>query len=306
MKTFIDLFCGIGGFRLALESFGLECVFSSDIDKNSCESYYKNFNEYPSGDIREIDVEDIPHHDVLCAGFPCQSFSISGSKHGLKDERGLLINEITRVASYHKPSVLLLENVSNIKNISKGDVINYISKSLTDLGYNVTLSDLNSSYFGIPQARRRVYFVCVRNDTGRMYYEPQANYKGVYLKDMLDTLLDDTLIVDRDDIKIYNEDDVALSLKPVRIGTINKGGQGERIYHPNGHAVTLTANGGGGGGRTGMYYIDGVVRKLSVNESKRVMGFPEDHVLYDGAIAYKQLGNAVIPEMVKLLYNSII
>jgi DNA (cytosine-5)-methyltransferase 1 len=106
MYKFIDLFCGIGGFRVALEKQGMECVFSSDIDKHAQESYYQNFGERPVGDISEIPEKTIPKHDVLCAGFPCQPFSISGKMNGIEDDRGRLFYEIIRTAQYHQPYVL--------------------------------------------------------------------------------------------------------------------------------------------------------------------------------------------------------
>jgi len=114
---FIDLFCGIGGFHLALSSFGAQCVFASDIDKEACAVYEKNFNMKPDGDITKIEAKDIPKHDILCAGFPCQPFSISGNQKGFDDEkgRGKLFFDIVRIAKYHKPKVLLLENVKNFE-----------------------------------------------------------------------------------------------------------------------------------------------------------------------------------------------
>ncbi len=111
--TFIDLFAGIGGFHLALSSFGAECVFASEWDKYAAETYHKNFNIMPYGDITKIEVQDIPEHDILCAGFPCQAFSISGKQKGFEDTRGTLFFDIARIANYHKPKVLLLENVKN-------------------------------------------------------------------------------------------------------------------------------------------------------------------------------------------------
>lgn len=114
LETFIDLFAGIGGFRVALEAEGLRCVFSSEIDQYAREAYAANFGEFPSGDITQINAEDIPTFDVLCAGFPCQPFSIAGKHRHQDDPRGNLFLEIVRIADYHKPKVLLLENVPHI------------------------------------------------------------------------------------------------------------------------------------------------------------------------------------------------
>lgn len=112
---FIDLFCGIGGFHLALSSFGAECVFACDIDKRAKETYKTNFGIEPEGDITKIKNKLIPTHDILCAGFPCQPFSISGNQEGFKDPRGKLFFQIIRIARFHQPKIILLENVKNCK-----------------------------------------------------------------------------------------------------------------------------------------------------------------------------------------------
>ena len=113
LSTFIDLFAGIGGFRIALESLGLKCIFSSEWDKHSQETYFENFWEVPKGDITKIDEREIPPHDILCAGFPCQAFSISGKQKGFSDTRGTLFFDVARIVKYHKPKVIFLENVKN-------------------------------------------------------------------------------------------------------------------------------------------------------------------------------------------------
>lgn len=161
MYRFVDLFCGIGGFRVALEKEGLECVFSCDIDEQAQKAYHRNFGETPLGDITEINEREIPKHDILCAGFPCQSFSISGKQKGINDNRGRLFYEIVRIAKYHQPYIMLLENVKNILSVDDGAVIKIIETKLDEIGYYMHLSILNSSLFGVPQSRERVYFVCI-------------------------------------------------------------------------------------------------------------------------------------------------
>ena len=182
MYTFIDLFAGIGGFRHALENKGLKCVFSSDIDEKAKESYYQNFGEKPKGDITEISEKKIPKHDILCAGFPCQSFSISGGMAGLDDNRGRLFYDIVRIAQYHQPYILLLENVKNILTVDNGKVIHTIETKLDEIGYKVNKHVLNASYFGIPQSRERVYFVCIRKSEPSLHYHPpKQTQKKIYL-----------------------------------------------------------------------------------------------------------------------------
>ena len=305
MYRFIDLFAGIGGFRVALQKLGMKCVFSSEIDEHAQMVYQRNFHDKPRGDICDIKASEIPKHDILCAGFPCQSFSIAGKKSGLDDCRGRLFYEILRVVEYHKPLVLLLENVRNILTVDKGEVLKTIETRLDEVGYSVHYSLLDASDYGIPQSRERVYFSCLRKGSGLGYKKPQPDRKDIFLRDVLDEVIDERLIIHRDDITIEKNGEPPPAHKPIRIGHLNKGGQGERIYHPNGHAITLAADSGGVGSRTGLYLIDGVVRRLSISECKRLMGFGINHVTDIGSRGYRQLGNAVIPDMVTRSYDSI-
>jgi len=308
MYTFIDLFCGIGGFRTALEEKGLECVFSCDIDKDVQEAYYKNFGERPAGDITEVSERKIPKHDILCAGFPCQPFSISGKQDGMTVENGRLFYEIIRIAQYHKPLILLLENVRNILSIGDGAVLKTIEVKLDEIGYKMQKHILNASLFGVPQARERVYFVCIRKDIAGdiklKYSPPKETNKKIYLEDILEKNVDKSLFTNRDDIVIEKQI-TERDLKPLRVGYLNKGGQGERIYSPLGHAITLSAFGGGVGARTGLYYTDDGIRRLSINECKALMGFDQSHYVAEGMKGYQQLGNAVIPKMIGNVYDSI-
>ena len=161
---FIDLFAGIGGFRIALEELRGKCIFSSEWDKKAQETYRVNFKELPVGDITKILENKIPKHDVLCAGFPCQAFSVSGKQRGFEDTRGTLFFDIARIANYHKPSVLFLENVKNFVNLDGGKTIKIVYDTLTKIGYDVYHEVLNASEYGIPQSRKRVYIVAFRKD----------------------------------------------------------------------------------------------------------------------------------------------
>lgn len=307
MYKFVDLFSGIGGFRYALEKKGMKCVFSSEIDAKAQEAYSKNFGEKPHGDITEIPEKAIPAHDILCAGFPCQSFSISGDMKGLDDNRGRLFYDIVRIAQYHQPYVLLLENVKNILTVDDGKVIQTIETKLDEIGYVLHKHILNASYFGIPQSRERVYFVGLRKriPNGKLSYSPpKPSYKKIYLENILEKEVDDALFINRKDMVIEKEDREH-ELAPIRIGHVNKGGQGERIYSEKGHAITLSAFGGGVGARTGLYLTGDRVRRLSINECKGLMGFPASFYVSAGIQGYQQLGNAVIPPMIEHVYDSI-
>lgn len=165
---FIDLFCGIGGFHQAMSSLGGTCVFASDIDEDCRQVYSNNYGLEPNGDITQVDEKDIPPHDVLCAGFPCQAFSKAGKRLGVDDPRGTLFYEIVRIAQHHKPSYLLLENVRNLAGHDDGNTWRVIRSSLQKIGYSVPEQPIIFSphYIGIPQHRERVFILCVRKDLG--------------------------------------------------------------------------------------------------------------------------------------------
>jgi len=309
---YIDLFCGIGGFRIAMDSLGHECVFSSDWDVESQKVYKNNFNELPEGDITKIDAKYIPKHDILCAGFPCQAFSISGKQLGFEDTRGTLFHDIARIAKYHQPKYIFLENVQNFEKHDRGKTIKTVIQILNRINYTVFYSVLNASFYGVPQSRKRIYFIAVRKDNGNISFQfPAPNFKEITLQDILLSETDTKhLRIKRNDIVIENRkvifDSVLKHLTPIRIGYVNKGGQGERIYHPLGHAITLSAYGGGAGAKTGLYLIHGHVRKLHPEECKRLMTFPDNFKIHlNPNQAYKQFGNSVVVSIVKQIFRTV-
>lgn len=311
-KKFIDLFCGLGGFRLALESYGAKCVFSSDIDKHVSKTYENNFGDYPLSDITKVNEKDIPKHDILCAGFPCQAFSISGKQKGFEDTRGTLFREVVRIAKYHKPELLLLENVKNLEKHDSGRTFKVIKENIEDIGYNMYSKVINASKYGVPQSRERIYMVCIRKDLDNKNYKfplPIKNEKCVS-----DILLNNgeerKYIIDKSYKLIEKNEQIGMFEiydKPVRIGTVNKGGQGDRIYHPMGQAITLSAEGGGTGSKTGLYYINNYVRKLHPRECARLMGYPENYIIDESVNqAQKQFGNSVVVDVLQYVIKSII
>lgn len=166
---FIDLFCGIGGFHQALQNLGGQCVFASDIDKYAIETYRENYKIDAAINIRDVKEEDIPQHDVLCAGFPCQAFSKAGHQKGFEDEtRGTLFFEIIRILKYHKTPYIILENVRNLTSHDNGNTWNVIKNSLKELGYIITETPIIVSphQFGVPQIRERVVILGVHKSVG--------------------------------------------------------------------------------------------------------------------------------------------
>ncbi|MCQ2061711.1 MAG: DNA (cytosine-5-)-methyltransferase [Fibrobacter sp.] len=161
--TFIDLFAGIGGIRIPFDELGGKCVFSSEWDVHAADTYEANFGERPHGDITKIREADIPKHDILLGGFPCQAFSIMGKMQGFADTRGTMFFEIERILKYHKPKAILLENVKQLVGHDKGRTFEVIQKHLAELGYHVKWKVLNALDFGVPQRRERVIIVGFRN-----------------------------------------------------------------------------------------------------------------------------------------------
>lgn len=307
--TFIDLFAGIGGFRIALESSGGKCVFSSEWDEKSQETYSNNFGEIPAGDITKISEKIVPDHDVLCAGFPCQAFSISGKRNGFNDTRGTLFFDVARIAKHKKPKVLFLENVKNFARHDNGRTLETVLKTLDEIGYKPFYQILKSSNYGVPQARERIYIVAFRKDLEVNDFSfPKPVKKVVVVKDILEKEEDVNIrYIDRTDIKITKDhNNVADPRRPLQIGSINKGGQGERIYSVNACGITLSAYGGGVASKTGAYLVNGKIRKLTPRECARLQGFPEDYDLPKNVnIAYKQFGDSVSMPVLKLIFSKI-
>jgi DNA (cytosine-5)-methyltransferase 1 len=174
---YVSLFSGVGGFEQALDKLGGKCVLASEIDKFASRAYATLYgDEVLHGDVTQIDAKDVPDHDLLVGGFPCQSFSVAGQRGGFEDARGTLFFEVARIASEKQPSVLLLENVKGLVGHDKGKTLDTIVKTLNEIGYRVDFNVLNSKYFGVPQNRERIFIVAVREDLTKN--EPWNNTKG--------------------------------------------------------------------------------------------------------------------------------
>jgi len=314
--TFIDLFAGIGGFRIALQNLGGKCVFSSEIDKYAQQTYEANFGEKPFGDIT---LEETKSHipktfDILCGGFPCQAFSIAGNRKGFEDTRGTLFFEIAEIARRHTPKVIFLENVKNLLTHDEWNTFRVIQETLQDLGYNVKYKILNASHFWLPQNRERVYIVALRKNIKANFSFPLPTHIPISLEEILEKIPNISPI-HRDDVKIYKEISNEYTLfdmlhtpnKPLQIGKVNKGGQWERIYHPKGHAITLSAYGWWVGAKTGLYYINHQIRRLTPRECARAQGFPDIFLLNPSqSQCYKQFGNSVALVLIQTIGKNII
>lgn len=306
--TFIDLFAGIGGFRIALQSLGAKCVYSNEWDKEAQEVYKNNFGDTPDGDITQVDEKNIPNHDILCAGFPCQAFSISGKQKGFEDSRGTLFFDVARIVKEKKPKIVFLENVKNFAQHDNGRTLEIVKTTMEELGYTFHYKILNAINYGIPQKRERIYMICLRNDLNMKeftYPAPMPLTKHVddfLLNEEDETLKKLNLFVERKDIVYNNTEDNCYRDKPIRLGIVNKGGQGERIYSTKGIAITLSAYGGGVFAKTGGYLINGKTRKLHPRECARLMGYPDSFVMSKKTTqAYKQFGNSVVVDVLQYI-----
>lgn len=312
---FIDLFAGIGGFRLGFEYANCRCVFSSEIDEHACEMYELNFGDNPKSDISKINVDDIPDFDILCAGFPCQSFSICGKQQGFYDEtRGTLFFDICRILDRKKPKVFVLENVANLEKHDSGKTLTVMLSVLSELGYTVNYRVLNAKDFGVPQNRDRI--IMIGSLDGIVFNFSKLKTNTVYsMKPFLDkqgnfdilepdsyTLLDKSLIKkqEKSGLIFCGYRNKKIRTTGVRPGTehlsrVHK--QPNRIYDANGIHPTLASQ-----ESSGRYFIkDGdIVRKLTMNECFRFMGFPENYKkIGSSANLYARIGNSICVNMVK-------
>lgn len=199
---FIDLFSGLGGFHVALDRLGCECVFASEKKESLRNLYAKNFGIIPNSDISKIDIRDIPQHDVLCAGFPCQPFSKAGSQFGFEDKKnGYLFDIIVEIIEYHKPKYFILENVRNLEKHERGETLKYMIKKLNHvLNYDLDYKILSPHNFGIPQHRERFFMVGSRDGLGNFEW-PKTKYRKTSVFDVL--IENDKKAIPLEDEKVY-------------------------------------------------------------------------------------------------------
>ena len=184
---FIDLYAGLGGFHLALERLGHECVFASELDRDLATLYEKNFGIAPAGDIRAVNFADIPPHDILCAGFPCQPFSKAGDQQGLDcPQWGDLVDYVVRILRYHKPTYFIIENVPNLVRHNAGKTWNGIKSELCDAGYDVDDHKLSPHQFGVPQIRERAFIVGQRDHLATFRWPAPANFDELSIRTVLE------------------------------------------------------------------------------------------------------------------------
>lgn len=305
---FIDLFCGMGGFRLAFEAQGCKCVYSSDIDEYACRTYQLNFGDFPKSDITKVDAKNIPDFDILCAGFPCQPFSIAGKRLGFDDTRGTLFFDVARILQEKRPLAFLLENVRGLSNHDGGKTLKVILKTLDELGYDTSWKVLNAKKYGVPQNRERWYCFGVRRDLNKALPSfPEEKELKLTLKG----------IIEKNNDKAYKCSDICLKniesnirKKHIDIDecTLAYEIRPSRCqFSNNGVSPCLTAKMGTGGNNVPV--VVDQKRKLTERECLRIMGYPDSYQVFSGHHTYKQIGNSVVvpvlTELAKLLVDAL-
>lgn len=300
--NYIDLFCGLGAFHTAFERSNISqknkiynCVFACDINDGVRKIYEENYGLKPEGDINKVNIEKMPNFDILCAGFPCQPFSIAGKQNGFGDKnRGNLFYKILEIIDKKQPSTLMLENVKNLHTINRGEIFKVIKDELEKRGYIVSYKVIDSRYYNSPQSRQRIYIICNKHTK---YIFREINNPIVPVS----TIIDASVKNYYDYSKKYRlekcDGKSMMKYKLINISSGNGGRQGERVYDISKCGPTICASSGGPGAKTGFYDFDGKIRTLSINETLRMFG-------YDLSYKYKSLPKE--KDMLFYLGNSIV
>ena len=311
MYKSIDLFAGIGGFRIALQSLGGKCVFSSEWDANAQKTYFYNFGEIPYGDITKESIKNcIPDgFDVLCAGFPCQAFSIAGYRKGFEDTRGTLFFDVAEIIKRKRPKAVFLENVKNLYTHDNGKTFAVIKATLEELGYVVYHKVMNSmEYANVPQNRERIFIVCFDPNQVKNHHQfsfPERTELTHTIHDCIDPEINDKALFYGAKFIHYEE----LKRDMVSMDTIY---QWRRQYvreNKSNVCPTLTANMGTGGHNVPLILTKYGIRKLSPKECINFQGYPKEYQ-FPTSIAnsakYKQAGNSVVVPLITKVCQNII
>lgn len=302
---YIDLFCGLGAFHTAFnQSPVFECVLACDIDEGIRKIYKQNYGLEPKSDIRTIDLTTMPDFELLCAGFPCQPFSIAGNGNGFNDkEKGNLFFDILKIIDEKQPPMCVLENVKNLKTHDGGNTYKTIETELTKRGYHISSKVINAAEYGSPQARHRIFIVATKD---KPFVIPEGNKIQIPVSSIIDPT------VNKNDLSM---DKYTLVKKPVKKDTFGKptilfdvvsnktskgGRQGERVYSTTSAGVTVCASSGGPGAKTGLYQVGETMRRLTVKETLGMFGFPSTYQFpstkEEDALFY--LGNSIVVNVV--------
>ena len=298
---FFDLFAGIGGFRLGMERAGHECIGSCEWDKHARETYKKNFGSYPEyDDAKDLHPQSLPYFDVLCAGFPCQAFSIAGKRLGFEDTRGTIFFEIARIAKEKRPPYLFLENVKGLLSHDKGRTFDTIISTLDEMGYDAEWQVLNSKYF-VPQNRERIFIVGhLRGERTRQVFplgdfDEISDKKKLRAEELSRTRSHSSAI----DANYYKGPDGKRTL--VAISSSGRSwGRESRVKL--GEANGLSCGSGCASQSSANFVNDNMrIRRLTPKECERLQGFPDNWTIGSDTQRYRQCGNAVTVDVVEYI-----
>jgi DNA (cytosine-5)-methyltransferase 1 len=310
---FIDLFCGLGAFHEAFNrnsnnNIKYKCVFACDINKDVRNIYKENYDILPEGDINKIKITEIPDCDIICAGFPCQPFSIAGNKLGFNDKnKGNLFYKILEIIDIKKPKILILENVKNLHSIDKGKTFKIITNELEKRGFIINYKVIDSKYYNSPQSRKRIYIICNKN---KKYIFNNINKKIKPVSDIIDKSYKQYFKYE-EKYKLVECDNKSSMMKYKLINKkTNKGGrQGERVYSINNYGPTICASSGGPGAKTGLYEIENKkIRTLNIKETLKMFGFKETYkytTLKNKNKMLFYLGNSIVVEVLNNIINNL-
>ena len=310
---FIDLFAGTGAFTHAFTQHpNYKCVFANDLDTSSEKIYNLNHcidttSHFKLENLNKINVNDIPSHNILCGGFPCQPFSIAGEQKGFNDTRSNVFWKIIEILKHHTPEIIILENVKNLKSHDKGNTYKIIKENLEKLGYHIKDQILDTCVLtNVPQHRERIYIVGFKDKTKyeafNFTFEEPTNKK---IKEFLETTIPDKYYYTKK-LKVYDTV-VAGVQKKIDENVLY---QYRRYYvreNKSNKCPTLTANMGGGGHNVPLLKDDKGIRKLTPRECFNLQGFPSDYTLPEvcDSRLYKLAGNAVSVPVVELIVNKL-
>jgi len=310
---YIDLFCGLGAFHTAFNrnntlqnKVKYTCVLASDINEGVRNIYEENYGIKPEGDINKINIDTMPDFDILCAGFPCQPFSIAGNQKGFQDKtRGNLFYKILEIIDRKQPETLMLENVKNLHTIHKGETFKIIKNELETRGYNLSYKVIDSRYYNSPQSRQRIYIICNKN-TEYIFREIKNPIVPV------STIIDNSITDFFDYTKKYKLEKCSgksmMKSKLINIKSGKGGRQGERIYDITKCGPTICASSGGPGAKTGLYDFNGKIRTLSVAETLKMFGFNQTYkfeCLSNKKDMLFYLGNSIVVNVVEELIKDL-
>lgn len=291
---FIDLFAGIGGIRIPFDELGYKCVFSSEWDKAAQTSYEAKFGEKPKGDITKIAADDIPPHDILLAGFPCQAFSIMGKKRGFDDTRGTMFFEVARILRHHRPQAILLENVKNLASHDGGRTFAVIRDTLSELGYHIKWKVLNTMNFGLPQKRERIIIVGFRDPRKTDHFDFDFQPVPYSLGDILeaDDRIDDSLWASSAIVEKRKQSVLGKNVFFPSVWHENKSGNISVLDHSCALRTGASYN----------YLLINGVRRPSSRELLRLQGFPDSFkIVVSHSEIRRQTGNSVAVPMIRAI-----